>query len=146
MDPPKDRHFVSGLGLRPAPKALLRGWHAAPRPPWAAPRCPFRGAAPARAVHMSKAIVGSAFGLAKFEKLWRCGSAFTGVWGPVGPQAVERWASRRWQVGGQGAAAGCARRPRAIGLSTAERTSWQCLPRSSTAVAKTRIKSRSLET
>lgn len=60
-------------------------------------------------------------GFWEVSKSWAAQSAAGGS-GGVPPVSVERWATRLWTVGGQGAAAcGCARRPRAIGLSTAER-------------------------
>ena len=102
-------------GLRPAPRALLRVGRAAPRPPGLRPcaltrtgtRClsPSRRASAAQA-EGRRAVRASG----KFQK-GPAGSKRGGSGGraPPGREAVGNPAQA---VGGQGAAAGCARRPR----------------------------------
>lgn len=140
--PPRGPNKDSPPGLRPAPRALLGRGLAPPDPLGCAPWRAFAHRAPAASVIQPE-------GFRARVRRWRgwataCGCPcptpspwrFSGFWevskswaaqsaaggsGGVPPVSVERWATRKWPVGGQGAAAGCARRPRAIGLSTAER-------------------------
>ena len=113
-------------GLQPAPRALLDVGHAAPRPPGLRPLCAFAHRAPAASVIQPE-------GFRARVRRWRgwataCGCPcptpspwrFSGFWevskswaaqsaaggsGGVPPVSVERWATRKWPVGGQGAAA-----------------------------------------
>ena len=147
--PPRGPNKDSPPGLRPAPRALLRVGRHAPRPPGLRPlvrlRAPGpcclghpaggvpgtgapggRGGQPLAVVHAGRPAPGGFRASGEIQKVGRA-DARRGVPGGVPPGVVERWVSRRWPVGGQGAAAGCARRPRAIGLSTAERATGQRL-------------------
>lgn len=141
--PPRGPNKDSPPGLRPAPRALLGVGRHAPRPPWAAPPgAPSRtgpllprsssrrgsghgcdgggGGQPLAVVHARRLAPGGFRASGKFQKVGRR-KALRGVRGACPPC---QWSggqpvNGRWAVRVQ--PPGCARRPRAIGLSTAER-------------------------
>ena len=141
--PPRGPNKDSPPGLRPAPRALL-GWGLAPpRPPGLRPLVRLRapgpcclghpagggsghgcdgggGGQPLAVVHARRLAPGGFRASGKFQKVGRR-KALRGVRGACPPC---QWSggqpvNGRWAVRVQ--PPGCARRPRAIGLSTAER-------------------------
>ena len=124
--PPRGPNKDSPPGLRPAPRALLGRGRAPPDPLGCAPWRAFAHRAPAASVIQPE-------GFRARVRRWRgwataCGCPcptpspwrFSGFWevskswaaqsaaggsGGVPPVSVERWATRKWPVGGQGAAA-----------------------------------------
>lgn len=125
--PPRGPNKDSPPGVPPAPRALLGVGRHAPRPPWAAPpgapsrtgpllpRSPsrrgfrarvrrWRGWATACGCPCPTPSPWRFSGFWEVSKSWAAQSAAGGS-GGVPPVSVERWATRKWPVGGQGAAA-----------------------------------------